>query len=100
MLSVRGYHCVYMDYWGVEFEVEIEELNSHDKYTKAIYSLWWCSQLYMCALQILEDCILDRQVGILDRILGCWEKNIFKLLSGSPTGPFLCNGLNFGKTLL
>ena len=36
MLSVRGYHCVYMDDWGIEFKLEINELNIHDKYDNAM----------------------------------------------------------------
>ena len=39
MLSVRGYHHVYMDDWGVKFEAEIEGLtccNNHDRYTVVI----------------------------------------------------------------
>ena len=36
MLSIRGYYRVYMDDWQVEFDLEIEELNSHDRYALAI----------------------------------------------------------------
>ena len=35
VLSIRGYHHVYMDDKGVEFELETEELN-HDRYAVAI----------------------------------------------------------------